>query len=60
MFFCAYASPSPGYVKVVVGEGMPSTKAPGTKGDLKLILTVRFPSDLTTTQKKEIRSVLSS
>jgi DnaJ-class molecular chaperone len=50
---------SPGYVKVVHGEGMPSTKAPGTKGDLKLNLTVKFPQDLSIQQKKDVRRVLT-
>ena len=54
----------PGYVKVVHGEGMPSTKtgggsAPVARGDLRLTLRVRFPQDLSAQQKKDVRKALA-
>jgi DnaJ-class molecular chaperone len=50
---------SPGYVKVVQGEGMPSTKAGVANGDLKLRLSVVFPHELSIAQKKELKQVLA-
>ena len=38
---------SPDYVKVLPGEGMPVSKTPGTRGDMKLKFNIRFPSSLT-------------
>jgi len=54
----------PGYVKVVHGEGMPSTKtgggsAPVARGDLRLTLRVRFPQELSAQQKKDMRTALA-
>ena len=34
---------TPGYVRVVKGEGMPRSRAPGTKGDLKIKFVLDFP-----------------
>ena len=34
---------TPGYERVVKGEGMPVSKAPGTKGDLRLRFDLAFP-----------------
>ncbi len=31
---------TPGYVRVVKNEGMPKSKAPGQKGDLKIVFDV--------------------
>ncbi len=31
---------APGYVRVVKNEGMPKSKAPGQKGDLKIVFDV--------------------
>ena len=35
----------PKYVKVLVGEGMPLSKTPNTKGDLKIKFDIRFPKE---------------
>ena len=36
---------SPGYVRVVKGEGMPKSKAPGQKGDLRIAFEIQFPKE---------------
>lgn len=43
---------------VVPNEGMPISKEPGKKGNLRLKLSVRYPSKLTAEQKSELRRVL--
>ena len=50
---------SPGYLAVVPGEGMPSTKQPSQRGDLRLTLQVVFPRDLSTQQKRDLQRVLA-
>lgn len=49
---------SPSYVKVLPGEGMPISKTPGTRGDLKLKFDIRFPQSLTSEQKAAVRDAL--
>ena len=49
---------SPGSSRVVVGEGMPISKQPGTKGDLKIQFEVQFPRKLSEQQKAAIRAAL--
>eukprot|EP00898_Chlorokybus_atmophyticus_P004589 jgi/Chlat1/5130/Chrsp33S05132 len=51
---------SPGYEKVVRGEGMPIKNRPGEKGNLRIKFNVRFPQRLTDRQKDEIKRVLAS
>lgn len=51
---------SPGHTKVVRGEGMPISKAPGTKGDLVIKFNVVFPSYLSEDKKRQLRSVLGT
>lgn len=50
---------SPGYEKVVVGEGMPSSKAGGAKGNLVIRFKIVFPKFLEESKKKIIRETLS-
>ncbi|XP_027346411.1 dnaJ homolog subfamily B member 1-like [Abrus precatorius] len=50
----------PGYVLVVPNEGMPITKEPGKKGNLRIKFDVMFPSRLTTQQKHELKKILSN
>jgi len=45
----------PGYQKVVANEGMPISKRPGQKGNLRIKFNIRFPSRLTEQQKQLIR-----
>ncbi len=48
----------PNAVKVVKGEGMPISKAPGTKGDLRIHFDIVFPKSLSPQQKTAIRANL--
>ncbi|XVF50199.1 hypothetical protein PTKIN_Ptkin04bG0076900 [Pterospermum kingtungense] len=50
----------PGAEVVVPNEGMPISKEPGKKGNLKIKFDVKYPSRLTTEQKSELRRVLGS
>lgn len=47
-----------GYVLVVPNEGMPISKEPGKKGNLRIKFDVMFPSRLTTQQKHELKRIL--
>ena len=49
---------SPGYQKVVSGEGMPY-KGGQLKGDMRIRFNIRFPSRLTDEQKKKIKEALA-
>lgn len=49
---------SPGFTKLVKGEGMPISKAPGTKGDLILKFNVVFPRYLSAEQKQQLKQIL--
>lgn len=48
----------PDHEIVVPNEGMPISKEPGKKGNLRLKLNVRYPTRLTTEQKSELKRVL--
>ncbi|XVF09162.1 hypothetical protein REPUB_Repub07fG0067900 [Reevesia pubescens] len=48
----------PGAEVVFPNEGMPISKEPGRKGNLRIKLDVKYPSRLTTEQKSELRRVL--
>ncbi|CAL0319934.1 unnamed protein product [Lupinus luteus] len=48
----------PGAEVVVPNEGMPISKEPGKKGNLRIKLDVKYPSRLTTEQKSDLRRVL--
>lgn len=49
---------SPGYVKVVSGEGMPLSKTPEKKGDLKIKFNIVFPRELSSEQKEALKRIL--
>lgn len=49
---------SPGYQKVVKGEGMPISKEPGKKGDLVIKFNIIFPKYLSQDQKQKLRELL--
>jgi len=59
---CAQVSVSnvarPGAEKRVKGEGMPNSKAPGTKGDLRVQFDVVYPQFLSEQQKAGLRQLL--
>ncbi|XP_059641279.1 uncharacterized protein LOC132283357 isoform X2 [Cornus florida] len=48
----------PGFELVVPNEGMPISKEPRKKGNLRIKFDVKYPSRLTTEQKSELRRVL--
>lgn len=50
----------PGYVFVVPNEGMPLSKEPAKKGNLRIKFDIMFPSRLTTQQKHELKRILSN
>ncbi|KAI4337377.1 hypothetical protein L6164_015802 [Bauhinia variegata] len=49
---------SPGYELLVAKEGMPITKEPGNRGDLRIKFEVKFPTRLTPEQRAGLRSAL--
>ncbi|KAJ4890389.1 DNAJ heat shock family protein [Raphanus sativus] len=49
---------NPDHEVVVPNEGMPISKEPGRKGNLRLKLNVRYPSKLSAEQKSELKRVL--
>ncbi|KAK3815794.1 MAG: dnaJ-like protein subfamily B member 1-like protein [Linnemannia elongata] len=49
----------PGQEERFPGEGMPISKKPGQKGDLIVKFAVKFPTNLTTAQKAELKKILS-
>jgi DnaJ family protein B protein 4 len=51
---------SPSTIKVVPGEGMPISKTPGTKGNLRILFDVLFPRHLSEAQQETLRDVLSA
>ncbi|GFZ17516.1 DNAJ heat shock family protein [Actinidia rufa] len=48
----------PGHEVVVSNEGMPNSKDPRKKGNLRIKFDVKYPSRLTTEQKSDLRRVL--
>ena len=50
---------SPGHYTTVKGEGMPISKAPGSRGDLVIKFNVVFPSYVSDTKKAQLRALLS-
>lgn len=51
---------SPGYEKVLPGEGMPLSKKPGTSGDMIIRFCIVFPQYLPFDKKAKLRKILSS
>lgn len=49
----------PGYVLDVPNEGMPISKEPRKKGNLKIKFDVKYPSRLSAEQKSELKRVLA-
>lgn len=48
----------PGHEQVIPNEGMPISKEPGKKGNLRIKFEIKFPSRLSSDQKSELRRVL--
>lgn len=49
---------TPDYAKVVKGEGMPSSKDPGSKGDLVITFDIYFPRALDVNVKEQLKQLL--
>ncbi|KAK9750856.1 hypothetical protein RND81_02G227100 [Saponaria officinalis] len=49
----------PGHEVVIPGEGMPISREPTKKGNLRIKFDVKFPSKLSSDQKTDIKRVLS-
>lgn len=50
----------PTYEEVVHGEGMPLSKDPSSKGNLRIKFDIKFPARLTASQKAGIKELLGS
>ena len=48
----------PGHELRIPNEGMPISKEPGKKGNLRIKFDIKFPSRLSSEQKSELRRVL--
>lgn len=48
----------PGHEVLIPNEGMPVSKNPGQKGNLRIKFEVTFPSKLSAEQKSDLRRVL--
>jgi len=49
---------SPGYLKIVPGEGMPISKQPNARGDLVIAFNIAFPQHLSQEQKALLTQAL--
>ncbi|CAN6345141.1 unnamed protein product [Urochloa humidicola] len=50
---------SPTYEEIVQGEGMPITREPSKKGNLRIKFQIKFPTNLSADQKAGIQQLLS-
>lgn len=50
----------PSYEEVVRGEGMPISKEPSRKGNLRIKFNIEFPIKLTSEQRRSINQLLTS
>lgn len=48
----------PSYNTIVIGQGMPISKEPGKRGNLRITFLVAFPKQLTENQRSEASSIL--
>lgn len=48
----------PGYETIVTGQGMPISKEPGKRGNLRIAFLVAFPKQLTDYQRSEASNIL--
>ncbi|KAL8106245.1 uncharacterized protein LOC141677473 [Apium graveolens] len=48
----------PGHEEVIPNEGMPISKEPGKRGNLRIKFDIKFPSRLSSDQKSDLRRVL--
>lgn len=50
---------SPSTTKTIRGEGMPVSKTPGSKGDLKISFDIVFPRSLSDDKKRQLKALLA-
>ena len=50
----------PGYEKIIPDQGMPISREPGTRGNLKITFLVEFPTKLTGNQRSEVVRILQN
>ncbi|XP_040870614.1 uncharacterized protein [Glycine max] len=50
----------PGFEKIIPGQGMPISREPGKRGDLKITFLVEFPTKLTGNQRSEVVRILQN
>ncbi|XWS25116.1 hypothetical protein CRYUN_Cryun27aG0043000 [Craigia yunnanensis] len=48
----------PGYQRIITGQGMPNTKEQGSRGNLKVLFLINFPTELTDEQRAAAVSIL--
>ncbi|XVF39299.1 hypothetical protein PTKIN_Ptkin01aG0023600 [Pterospermum kingtungense] len=48
----------PGYERIITGQGMPNTKEEGSRGNLKVLFLINFPTELTDEQRADAVSIL--
>ncbi|XP_057440102.1 dnaJ protein homolog ANJ1-like [Lotus japonicus] len=48
----------PGFEKIITGQGMPITKEPENRGNLRITFLVEFPKKLTENQRSEVFDIL--
>ncbi|XVF36942.1 hypothetical protein REPUB_Repub19eG0102200 [Reevesia pubescens] len=48
----------PGYERIIPGQGMPNTKEQGSRGNLKVLFLINFPTELTDEQRAAAVSIL--
>merc|ERR1712232_475561 len=49
---------TPTYTKVVKGEGMPSSRSPGSKGDLVITFDIIYPKSIDDEARAELKKIL--
>nr|DAD24672.1 TPA_asm: hypothetical protein HUJ06_026136 [Nelumbo nucifera] len=50
----------PGYEKIIPGQGMPDPKEKGRRGGLRVKFRINFPTQLSSEQRSDIRSLLQT
>ncbi|KAI3464531.1 hypothetical protein Pfo_021194 [Paulownia fortunei] len=48
----------PGYEKIIAGQGMPKQNEPGTRGNLIITFSIKFPEELTEEQRSDAANIL--
>lgn len=48
----------PGYQNIIIGQGMPISREPWKRGELRVTFLVEFPTHLTDKQRSEVFGIL--